>query len=52
MKIDIDIDKKYKEIQVILKSPDMDEETLEILEKLKTRKLNIYLGKKTRKYIY
>ncbi|CEP79477.1 Uncharacterised protein [[Clostridium] sordellii] len=28
MKIDIDIDKKYKEIQVILKSPDMNEETL------------------------
>ena len=45
MKIDIDIDKKYKEIQVILKSPNMDEETLEILEKLKTRKTKYILGK-------
>ncbi|CEK34737.1 response regulator, LytTR family,two-component response regulator,Response regulator of the LytR/AlgR family,LytTr DNA-binding domain [[Clostridium] sordellii] len=49
MKIDIDIDKKYKEIQVILKSPDMDEETLEILEKLKTRKTKYILGKKDKK---
>ncbi|CEK37114.1 LytTR family DNA-binding domain-containing protein [Paraclostridium sordellii] len=49
MKIDIDIDKKYKEIQVILKSPDMDEETLEILEKLKTRKTKYILGKKEKK---
>ncbi|MBS6023158.1 MAG: LytTR family transcriptional regulator [Paeniclostridium sordellii] len=49
MKIDIDINKKYKEIQVILKSPDMDEETLEILEKLKTRKTKYILGKKDKK---
>lgn len=49
MKIDIDIDKKYKEIKVILKSPDMDEETLEILEKLKTRKTKYILGKKDKK---
>lgn len=49
MKIDIDIDKKYKEIQVILKSPHMDEETLEILEKLKTRKTKYILGKKDKK---
>ncbi|CEN82716.1 response regulator [[Clostridium] sordellii] len=49
MKIDIDIDKKYKDIQVILKSPDMDEETLEILEKLKTRKTKYILGKKDKK---
>lgn len=49
MKIDIDIDKKYKEIQVILKSPNMDEETLEILEKLKTRKTKYILGKKDKK---
>ncbi|CEN84721.1 LytTR family DNA-binding domain-containing protein [Paraclostridium sordellii] len=49
MKIDIDIDKKYKEIQVILKSPNMDEETLEILEKLKTRKTKYILGKKYKK---
>lgn len=49
MKIDIDIDKKYKEIQVILKSPDMDEETLKILEKLKTRKTKYILGKKEKK---
>ena len=49
MKLDIDIDKKYKEIQVILKSPNMDEETLEILEKLKTRKTKYILGKKDKK---
>lgn len=51
MKIDVDIDNKYKEIQVIVRSPDMDEETFEILEKLKSRKTKYVLGKKD-KQIY
>ncbi|MGL5753957.1 MAG: LytTR family DNA-binding domain-containing protein [Paraclostridium sp.] len=49
MKIDVDIDNKYKEIQVIVRSPDMDEETLEILEKLKSKKAKYVLGKKEKK---
>lgn len=42
MKIDIDIDKRYEEIQVILRSNEMNDETIEILEKLKTTKINTF----------
>ncbi|KGJ50848.1 hypothetical protein KD33_02380 [Clostridium sp. NCR] len=49
MKIDIDIDKRYEEIQVILRSNEMNDETMEILEKLKTTKNKYILGKSDKK---
>lgn len=49
MKIDIDIDKRYEEIQVILRSNEMNDETIEILEKLKTTKNKYILGKSDKK---
>lgn len=49
MKIDIDIDKSYEEIQVILRSNEMNDETMEILEKLKTTKNKYILGKLDKK---
>lgn len=49
MKIDIDIDKRYEEIQVILRSNEMNDETVEILEKLKTTKNKYILGKSDKK---
>ncbi|WP_148551229.1 LytTR family DNA-binding domain-containing protein [Paraclostridium bifermentans] len=49
MKIDIDIDKRYEEIQVILRSTEMNDETIEILEKLKTTKNKYILGKSDKK---
>lgn len=49
MKIDIDIDKRYEEIQVILRSNEMNNETIEILEKLKTTKNKYILGKSDKK---
>lgn len=49
MKIDIDIDKRYEEIQVILRSNEMNNETIEILEKLKTTKNKYILGKLDKK---
>lgn len=49
MKIDVDINQSYEEIQVTIKSPDMDEETLAILEKLKTQRARHILGKKDKK---
>ncbi|EQK41908.1 lytTr DNA-binding domain protein [[Clostridium] bifermentans ATCC 638] len=49
MKIDIDIDKRYEEIQVILMSNEMNDETMEILEKLKTTKNKYILGKSDKK---
>lgn len=49
MKIDIDIDKRYEEIQVILRANEMNDETIEILEKLKTTKNKYILGKSDKK---
>ena len=49
MKIDIDINKRYEEIQVILRSNEMNDETIEILEKLKTTKNKYILGKSDKK---
>lgn len=49
MKIDIDINKRYEEIQVILRSNEMNDETMEILEKLKTTKNKYILGKSDKK---
>lgn len=49
MKIDIDIDKRYEEIQVILRANEMNDETMEILEKLKTTKNKYILGKSDKK---
>lgn len=49
MKIDIDIDKRYEEIQVILRSNEMNNETIEVLEKLKTTKNKYILGKLDKK---
>jgi DNA-binding LytR/AlgR family response regulator len=49
MKIDIDIDKRYEEIKVILRSNEMNDETIEILEKLKTTKNKYILGKSDKK---
>lgn len=49
MKIDIDIDKRYEEIQVILRSNEMNDETIKILEKLKTTKNKYILGKSDKK---
>ncbi|MBZ6005294.1 LytTR family transcriptional regulator DNA-binding domain-containing protein [Paraclostridium bifermentans] len=49
MKIDIDIDKRYEETQVILRSNEMNDETIEILEKLKTTKNKYILGKSDKK---
>ncbi|MGL5650454.1 MAG: LytTR family DNA-binding domain-containing protein [Paraclostridium sp.] len=49
MKIDIDIDKRYEEIQVILRSNEMNDETIEILERLKTTKNKYILGKSDKK---
>lgn len=49
MKIDIDIDKRYEEVQVILRSNEMNDETIEILEKLKTTKNKYILGKSDKK---
>ncbi|WP_419742618.1 LytTR family DNA-binding domain-containing protein [Paraclostridium dentum] len=49
MKIDIDIDKRYEEIQVILRSNEMNDEAIEILEKLKTTKNKYILGKSDKK---
>lgn len=45
----IDIDKRYEEIQVILRSNEMNDETIEILEKLKTTKNKYILGKSDKK---
>lgn len=49
MKIDIDIDKRYEKVQVILRSNEMNDETIEILEKLKTTKNKYILGKSDKK---
>ena len=45
----IDIDKRYEEIQVILRSNEMNNETIEVLEKLKTTKNKYILGKLDKK---
>lgn len=45
----IDIDKRYEEVQVILRSNEMNDETIEILEKLKTTKNKYILGKSDKK---
>lgn len=52
MKIELDIDKKYDETSVVIKSRNITEEVLEILEKLKNEKSQKFLGKKNDKIYF
>ncbi|WP_297638805.1 LytTR family DNA-binding domain-containing protein [uncultured Clostridium sp.] len=46
MKIDLDIDDRYKELEVLIKSRKLDDEVLEIMNKLKEKKVENFLGNK------
>lgn len=52
MKIELDIDKKYDETSVVIKSRNITEEVIEILEKLKNEKSQKLLGKKNDKIYF
>lgn len=52
MKIELDIDKKYDETSVVIKSKKLTEEVLEVLEKLKNEKSQKFLGKKNDKIYF
>ena len=46
MKIDLDVDEKYEELSVLIKSGKLDDEVLEIMKKLKEKKIENFLGNK------